>query len=162
MEKYRELERDLARIKKAAAEEADRVRGNRMNEKLMKLPLERFLLQYKIVLKRELCINRYCHTTAREECDKAHSLRELFTQFDQSHLKEFYSYHFSQVRPFLPKTSKYTTKIEFSCHRCKSTHFKDPALLLLKSIQGDLIEPRVARTCLYCDVETHFLVYFRD
>ena len=162
LENYKEIERMLGEIVERMTER--KKSEKRVNHKLLALPLERFLVQYKITLKRELCKNKYCSSKVEEEeekCDKAHSMRELFVQFDQTFLKEFYSHHFlTEVRPVLPKKSD--IKIEFSCHKCKSVYWQHSALVLLESLDGKLIEPRISRTCLYCSAVTHFLVYFKD
>lgn len=159
---YKELE-EMLMTKQPTVEQ------ERKNEKLLNLPIERYLTQYKIQLKRELCKNKNCQHYSlpgdKEKCDKAHSIKELFTQFDQPFLKEFYSYHFTvhgggEVKPVLPKKRGHI--LELSCHKCNSQYFQHSALLILNTIDGKLLEPRISRNCLMCGSSTHFLVYFFD
>lgn len=139
------------------------VDSQRKNEKLLNLPIERYLKQYQIQLKRELCKTKNCLVVNGDKCDKAHSIRELFSQFDEPFLKEFYSHHFlcgGTAKPVLPKGFGHT--LELCCHWCKSKYFQHSAILHLNSIDSKLIEPRISRTCLMCGSSTHFLVYFFD
>lgn len=165
MKNYKELQRLIENEKEAIRLIEKRKRKElkgmiRKNQKLLSLPLERFLLQYKITLKRELCQMKHC--LEKSTCPRAHSVWDLFKQFDQTFLLEYYSNHFNKsFRAILPKKTKPSQRLELVCleARCRSRIFHHSALLILHAITGELLEPRVSLTCLCCGNVTHFLVY---
>ena len=153
---YRELERMVdASVHRMIEKRTQR----ESNEKLLALPIERFLLQYRLKLKRELCRNPNCK---REDdgCDRAHSVWELFRQFDQPFLREYYSHHFSPVRPVLENKSSHKLELVCLSKFCRSQKFQRTAVLILTSNTGELVNPRISLICSCCGGLTHFLVYY--
>lgn len=152
-----ENEKELLRLVEKRKRKAWR-KMIRNNQKLLSLPLERYLLQYRLALKKEMCRNKVCLDTS--SCERAHSIWDLFRQFDQPFLLDYYSHHFNKVfRPILPKKSSH--KIELICLevRCRSKSFHRSVRVILHTSTGELLEPRISLTCLCCGNVTHFLVY---
>lgn len=122
----------------------------------LKLPLEKYLREMKIVLATEKCQDPSCKGV--EECGRRHYLTELFTQFDNPLLIKYFSYHLGRpVKPTIKSGGIF--RCSNRCTHCNGKLFLAFPFLATHTITGSLEGPFVKFQCQSCYNITAFIVY---